>query len=72
MRKHSAHGMTPKEARKPENYVKVKSNLENNRVKNRKYEDIKVGDKVRIYKKKNNLQTIRCVNMEQKIDMTVK
>ena len=38
MRKHSAHGMTPKEARKPENYVEVKSNLENNRIKNRKYE----------------------------------
>ena len=49
MRKHSAHGMTPKEARKPEKYVKAKSNLENNRVKNRKSEDIKVGDKVRIY-----------------------
>ena len=36
MRKHSAHGMTPKEARKPENYVKSKSNLENNRIKNTK------------------------------------
>jgi uncharacterized membrane protein (UPF0127 family) len=56
MRKHSAHGMTPKEARKPENYMKVKNNLENNRVKNRKYQDIKVGDKVRIYKKKKNFQ----------------
>ena len=55
MRKHSAHGMTPKEARKPENYVEVKSNLENNRIKNRQYEDIKVGDKVRIYKKKKQI-----------------
>jgi uncharacterized membrane protein (UPF0127 family) len=56
MRKHSSHGMTPKDARKPENYMKVKINLENNRIKNRKYKDIKVGDKVRIYKKKKNFQ----------------
>ena len=53
MHKHSAHGMTPKEARKPENYVKVKSNVEHNRIKNRKYEDINVGDKLRIKKRKN-------------------
>ena len=52
MRKHSAHGMTPKEARKPEHWWNVKGNLENNQVKHRKYQDIKVGDKVRIYKKK--------------------
>ena len=36
--------------------MKVKSNLENNRIINRKYQDIKVGDKVRIYKKKKNFQ----------------
>jgi hypothetical protein len=48
--------MTPKEARKPENWWNVKWNLENNKVKNRKYEDIKVGDKVRIYKKRKNFQ----------------
>ena len=51
MRKHSAHGMTPKEARTPENYVKVNSNLEKDRIKHRKYPEVKVGDKVRIYKK---------------------
>ena len=28
MRKHSSHGMTPKDARKPENHMKVKFNLE--------------------------------------------
>ena len=40
MRKHSSHGMTPKDARKPENYMKVKSKLENNRIK--KKENIKI------------------------------
>jgi transposase InsO family protein len=56
MRKHRSHGMTPKEARDPKNLTKVKNNLENNRIKNRKYPEVKVGDKVRIYKKRKNFQ----------------
>jgi hypothetical protein len=47
--------MTPKDARTPENHMKVKNNFENNRIKHRKYQDIKVGDKVRICKKKKQL-----------------
>jgi hypothetical protein len=49
---HTAHGMTPSQARKDINRTQVKSNLELNRVAKRKYPDIKVGDKVKVYKKK--------------------
>ena len=49
---HSAHGMTPSSARKDVNRMNVLANLELNRVSNRKYPEIKVQDKVKVYRKK--------------------
>ena len=49
---HTATGMTPNEAKKPENQLQVKLNLEMKRISTRKYPDIKVDDNVKIYKKK--------------------
>jgi hypothetical protein len=53
--KNNASGMTPSDAKKPDNIFQVKSSLEMHRVKKRKYPDIHVGDDVRIYIKRNNL-----------------
>ena len=44
--------MTPDEATKPENHLNVKLNLELHRKHSRTYPAVKVGDKVRIYRKK--------------------
>ena len=44
--------MTPDEAEKPENHLNVKLNLELHRKHSRTYPTVKVGDKVRIYRKK--------------------
>lgn len=49
---HSGIGMTPNEARKEENDFEVRTNLEVNRISTRKYPELKVGDKVRVYKKR--------------------
>jgi len=51
-REHSRIHMTPNQATKPQNEDKVRRNLNNHAVYNRKYPDIKVGDTVRIYKMK--------------------
>ena len=48
----SATGMTPVEARKKENTLQVKVNLEMGRNKSRKYPELNVGDTVRIFFKK--------------------
>ena len=53
--KNDASGMTPSDAKKPENLFQVKAQLEMHRVKKRKYPNISVGDDVRIYTKQNNL-----------------
>jgi len=53
--KSSVTNFTPAEARKPDNHIFVKINLELNRKQNRRYPDINVGDKIKIYKKKNYL-----------------
>ena len=50
--KSSVTNFTPAEARKPDNYILVRINLELNRNQNRRYPDINVGDKIKIYKKK--------------------
>ena len=50
--KSSVTNFTPTEARKPDNHIFVKINLELNRKQNRRYPDINVGDKIKIYKKK--------------------
>ena len=49
---HSSTKMTPKEARKKKNEYAVKLNLEVRALKNRKYPEIKVGDEVRVMRKK--------------------
>ena len=49
---HSGTGMTPNEARKEENDFEVRTNLEIKRISTRKYPELNVGDKVRIYKKR--------------------
>ena len=47
--KHSTTGMTPNDAKKEENKMKVWLNIKNKAVFNRKYPPLKVGDFVRIY-----------------------
>jgi hypothetical protein len=49
---HSGIGMTPNEARKEENDFDVRTNLEIQRISTRKYHELKVGEKVRVYKKR--------------------
>jgi hypothetical protein len=44
IRKSSATGLTPAEARKPENLIKVKGYMERRRNDTRKYPPVKVGD----------------------------
>ena len=49
---HSATGMTPMQARDGKNHLRVKLNLELKRKSTRRYPDINVGDKVKVYKEK--------------------
>ena len=49
---HSAHDMTPTDAHKKGNHLEVKMKLEMNRIKTRKYPPVRVGDEVKIYRKK--------------------
>ena len=53
--KSSVTNFTPTEARKPDNHIFVKINLELNRKHNRRYPDINVGNKIKIYNKKKYL-----------------
>ena len=52
-------GMTPYEARKERNHIDVKQNLELRAKHTRKYPDINVGDKVKIYTKKKRFDKER-------------
>ena len=54
-REHSTLGMTPNEARKPANEQKVEKQLAKHALHDRTYPPIKVGDQVRIYRKKDKL-----------------
>ena len=49
---HRSHNMTPHDASLDKNSLNVKLKLEMNRKNNRKYPDINIGDKVKIYRKK--------------------
>jgi hypothetical protein len=49
---HSGTGMTPYDAMKEKNDFEVRTNLEINRISTRKYPEVHVGDKVRVYKKR--------------------
>ena len=53
--KHSATGMTPKESAMKKTEIKVKSTIALQSVSKRKYPDLKVGDNVKIYRKKDKL-----------------
>ena len=59
---HSAHGMTPRDAHKKENHLEVKMKLEMNRIKTRKYPPVRVGDEVKIYRKKGISEKERTSN----------
>ena len=56
---HSSIKMTPSDATKPQNQLQVKINLELQRKNTRLYPDLKVGDKVKIYKKKDKFDKER-------------
>ena len=51
--KSSAIHFTPNEARNPDNLIYVQINLELHNKQNRRYPEIKIGDKLKIYKKKH-------------------
>ena len=53
--KHSSTGFTPADAIKPENEKIVKLNMLKHAVHQKDYNTIKVGDKVRVYRKKMRL-----------------
>ena len=66
--KHRSIGMTPTDARKPSNYQQVFKNLYFNKVKSRNIKPkYKVGDKVRISKKKNTFKKGYTINWSDKI-----
>ena len=56
---HSSTKFTPAEAMKPQNHLDVKLNLELRAEHKRKYPDVKVGDFVKVYRKKDKLQKER-------------
>ena len=56
IRKSSATGLTPAEARKPENLIKVKGYMERRRKDTRKYPPVNVGDLVRVFRKRKNFE----------------
>ena len=56
---HSSHGMTPQDADKKENHMNVKLQMEIQRKNERIYPEVKVGDNVRIYKKKKQFEKER-------------
>ena len=56
MRKRTATGFIPNEARKKENEASVRMNLEANRNKTRKYPPVEVGSLVRLFRKRKNFE----------------
>ena len=63
--KHSATNMTPKEARKKENELKAKVNVAMKARRDKIYPEIKVGDKVKIVRKKAITEKERTSNFLQ-------
>ena len=59
---HSAIGMTPNEARKEKNELKAKMNVSSQARKDKLYPEIKVGDKVKIVRKKAKTDKERTSN----------
>ena len=56
---HSATGMTPKEGAMKKNEFKVKTSIELQSVSKRKYPELSVGSRVKIYRKKDKLDKER-------------
>ena len=56
---HRATGFTPWEGRLARHRLEIKTKLELNAKRNRKYPDIAVGDEVRLYKKKGKMDEER-------------
>ena len=56
MRKSTATGFIPNEARKKDNEALVRMNLEANRNNNRKYPPVEVGSLVRLFRKRKNFE----------------
>ena len=52
---HATTKLTPKEATKEQNHLTVKLNILANKKHQRLYPEINIGDRVRIYKKNQNL-----------------
>ena len=69
---HSATDLTPKEARKPENELKVKANIAMNATKTRKYPELGKGDKVKIFRKKDKLDKERVSSWQDKMHIVSK
>ena len=62
---HSAIEMTPKEARKPSNELKVKLNLASKAKKNRMYPELEKGDEVKIFRKRKPNEKERVGNFSK-------
>ena len=65
--KHSATEVTPKEARKPSNELKVKLNLASKARKNRMYPELDKGDEVKIFRKRKPNEKERVGNWSKNI-----
>ena len=65
--KHSATEMTPKEARKPSNELKVKLNLATKAKKNRMYPELDRGDEVKTFRKRKPNEKERVGNWSKNI-----
>ena len=50
---HSSHDFTPAQARQPRNTAIIKGRLEVKKISHRKYPEVEVGDKVRVFKSKD-------------------
>ena len=66
---HRATGFAPNEAVKPENWFEVQNNLEIQAKHKRKYPELKVGDKVKVYRQRGPLS--KEVEGDYKYDATV-
>jgi transposase InsO family protein len=64
---HSATGLTPADAKKGENELYAKTNLEVKRISNRKYPELAVGNFVRVYKKKTQFAKERVPVWEDEV-----
>ena len=64
---HSATDLTPQQAKKPENELKVKANIAMNATTTRKYPELEKGDKVKIFRKKDKLDKERVSNWLKEI-----